>query len=243
MTVQLTTRRRPKNTGRVAALLAYDGPITAALLRAFQFFLVGVSFLACLMPAFVFQALVGWQPTHIALWLGSISLLPIAPAVIGALIAARGVLLAGGEAGSAGVFWHGFAQGIRSRWWLAAGVSGGVLVLGYDIVLLGDSDAVLLLATVGLALLVVLTIGVSSTAVTDTVSRPWSLIVQSVRAIAARPHAALSWILLIVVGVGASMLPVVGGAVALFAPALVACAIVICNRALHFHAEDKEHTS
>ena len=241
MTAHPIAPRPVRKTRRITALLAYDGPIATALLRIFQFFLVAVSFIACLVPALVFQALVGWQGTHLALWLGAASVLPLAPAVFAALVAA-GVLLAPGETGAGRSYWRAFALGVRSLWWLALGLSLGVLLVGYDVALLGGSDSVLLFAVVVLALLLVLVVGISSMAAIHSPARP--LIVASVRATAARPHLALSWLLLIGVGVGASMLPVIGGAIALFAPALVACGIVICNRALNFSApDDKEHTS
>ncbi len=243
MTTHPVMRRPARKVGRVTALLAYDGPIATALLRVFQFFLVGMSFLACLAPVLLFDALVGWQPTHLALWLGAASLLPVAPAVLGALSAARRVLLVPGETGPARTFWRSFARGLRSLWWLAAAVSAAVLVIGYDLALLGDSDTVLLVATIGLALLLVLVVGSSSVAEARDISRPRALIVAAIRAIIARPHVALSWVVLVAAGVGASMLPVIGGTVALFAPALVACAIVICNRALNFVADDKEISS
>jgi hypothetical protein len=209
----------------------------------FQFFLVAVSFLACLAPALLFDALVGWQPTHLALWLGAASLFPVSPAVLGALTAARRVLLVSGETGSARTFWRGFVRGARSLWWLTAGASGAVLVIGYDLALFGDSDAVLLVAVTGLAMLLVLVVGISSVAEACAITYPRALLVAAVQAIIARPHVALSWLLLIAAGVGASMLPVLGGTVALFAPALVACAIVICNRTLNFVADDKESSS
>ncbi|WP_139415682.1 hypothetical protein [Agromyces laixinhei] len=243
MTSHPIARRPSRRVGRVAALLAYDGPIATALLRVFQFFLVAVSFLACLAPMLLFDALVGWQPTHLALWLGAASLLPVAPAVLGALCAARRVLLMPGERGPARTFWRGFGRGVRSLWWVAAGVSAAVLVIGYDLALLGDSDTMLLVATIGLALLLALIVGISSVAESCTTTRPRALLVAAVRAIIARPHVALSWVLLIAAGVGASMLPVIGGTVALFAPALVACGIVICNRTLNFLADNKELSS
>ncbi|WP_442576375.1 hypothetical protein ACSBPH_04350 [Microbacterium sp. F51-2R] len=240
MTTHPVTRGPSPKVGRIIAMLAYDGPIATALLRVFQFFLVAVSFVACLAPVLLFDALVGWQPTHLALWLGAASLLPVAPAVLGALSAARRVLLVSGGTGPARTFWRGFARGVRSLWWLAAAMSAAVLVIGYDLALMGDSDTMLLFATLGLSLLLVLVVGISSVAESSATTRPRALTVAAVRAIIARPHVALSWVLLIAAGVGASILPMIGGTVALFAPALVASAIVICNRTLNFIADDKE---
>jgi hypothetical protein len=62
-------------------LLGYDGVIATLLLGAFQFFLVSLWFIACMTPVLAFQALVGWQSTHLALWLGAASLSTAAPAL------------------------------------------------------------------------------------------------------------------------------------------------------------------
>ncbi|HMR49727.1 MAG TPA: hypothetical protein PKE40_10640 [Arachnia sp.] len=224
---------------RVAALFAYDGWISAALLRAFQFFLVAVSFLVCLAPLALFHALVGWQPTHLALWLGAAAVLPVVPATYGALDMAQRVLLVSGGSGAGRGFWRSFATATRSLWWLAAAVSGAVLVIGYDLALLGSSDAVFLVAVLAIAALVVLVVGVCSVAPVQPAAGPRVLMVAAVRAIAARPHIALCWLLLSAVGVAAAFLPLIGGAVALFAPALVACAITICNVSLRFGTRRK----
>jgi len=61
----------------------------------------------------------------------------------------------------------------------------------------------------------------------------------AVRAIVRRPHIALSWLLLIGVGLAATALPLIGPAIALFLPAAVGAGIHICNDALRLPLNDE----
>lgn len=223
---------------RVRAAIGYDGPVSTVALQVFQHFMVSVSFIGCLVPALLFQVLVGWQGTHLALWLGAASLLPVVPAVFAALIAARAVLVAGATSGGGRAFWRSFADASRSLWWLALTASAAVLVLGYDLALMGSSDAVFLLSIVASVLFAVLVVATCqiADAHTDADSNegPLTLVVCAATTIARRPHIALSWVLLVVLAGLACTVPVIGPATALFAPGLVASGIVICSTALGF---------
>jgi hypothetical protein len=209
-------------------LLGYDGVIATLLLGAFQFFLVSLSFIACLTPALAFQALVGWQSTHLALWLGAASLSTAAPA-LQALVTAAAPLLRGDRA--AGAFWRGFADAVRTRRAIALLPSAAALVLGYDVALLGADGAVLLGATAIAALVSAVVIAVSFL---DSPLRGAALLIAAVRIVMLRPHLALAWLLLAALAILATTLPVIGAVAWLSAPALAAVAAEICNRSLGF---------
>lgn len=237
MSAATTTQPTRRGGARTAALLHYDGPIATVLLKAFQFFVVSVSFLATAVPVIAFQALVGVQPTHLALWLAGTSLLPLVPGTVAAVVTARRVLLASDGAAAGRVFWRSFATAVRSRWWLSLGVAGTAVILGYDYVILGGTDVATLAVFGGLALLGMLVIGVASLDAAGRGERAArATLVRTGRAIAAKPHIALAWLLLCGLAALTFAVPVVGTAVALFAPALVAAGIAICNEALGFTA-------
>jgi hypothetical protein len=215
---------------RLGRLLGYDGVIATLLLGAFRFFLVSLSFVACLTPALAFQALVGWQATHLALWLGSASLLTVAPA-LRALAVSAAVLLDGGPA-PARAFWRGFADAVRAGRGASLLLSAAALVLGYDVALLGASGPVLLGAAAIAAIVVAVVLAAAFLA--DSPLRGVGLLVAAARIVALRPHLALVWLLLAALAILAATLPVVGAVAWLSAPALAAVAAVVCNRALGF---------
>ena len=230
-------RARP---GRIRALLALDGPVAMTSLAVFQYFVLSVSFLAAAaLPAVAFQLLIGWQGTHLALWLGAVSTLPVAPATYALLRGARSTLTHKAEAHAVRTFWRAFADGCRTLWWAALAAAGIVLTLGYDIALYDASGAVLLFAAAAAAVAAVLLVAVSLVAASAPQARATAMVIVAARRICRRPHVALAWLLLIGLGVAATALPLVGPAVALFLPALVGVGIHICNDALRFHPHDE----
>lgn len=232
MTIARLTARRPPP--RMQRLLGYDGPVATMLLATFQYFTVSVSFVACLAPLLAFQALVGWQPTHLAIGLGALSLLPVFPAVHGLLLAAE-VLRAEGASGRAGRrFWAGFTSAFRTMTWAAVGIVATALLIGYDLALFGHEDIVFLMALGASAVAVILAIATSSVAALRERMSPIALLTAAVGGIARRPHIALAWLLLLSLAGAATMLPVVGAVAWVFAPAAAAVAVRICNRSLGF---------
>ncbi|WP_019181121.1 hypothetical protein [Microbacterium yannicii] len=232
---------RPTGVGsRVRALLALDGRVATTTLTVFGYFIVSVSFLVCLVPAVLFQLVIGWQPTHLALWLGAASLLTLAPAIFALLRSTRRLIDEGADAQAGRLFWVSLRSGCRTLAWAAVGSSAIVLLLGYDLALFGGSDAMLLFAAGAAAVLVVLLISVCVVSAGATTSlRPIETLTLAARAVARRPHIALSWLLLIVLGVGIATLPLIGAPVALFLPALLGAAVHICNDALRLPVTDE----
>lgn len=235
---------RPTGVGaRVRAVLALDGRVATTMLTVFQYFIVSASFIACLVPAVAFALLVGWQPTHLALWLGAVSLLPLAPALYALLRSTRRLLDDRADAHAGRLFWASFVNGCRTLAWAAAGASALVLLLGYDLALFGGSDAMLLFVAAVAAVLIALLIAVCAVAAARTSHRPVHTLTLAVRAVARRPHIALSWLLLLVLGVGVASLPLIGAPVALFLPALLGAAIHICNDALRLPLTDETRST
>ncbi|MBW9094169.1 hypothetical protein JNB62_10785 [Microbacterium jejuense] len=274
---------------RARALVALDGPLATTVVAVFAYFTVSVSYLACLVPLFAFTGLVGWQATHLAVWLSAASLLPVAPATFALLRASRLLLAERGEARAVRAFWAAFAEGCRRLWWAAASLSLLVVLLQYDLALFEGSDAVLLLVGTGAALAAVLLVGVcvvsgsaptvdervsSSGARAPSAQRPEGegapsaqrpegegapsaqrpghqassagaveTLTAAATAIARRPHIALSWLLLIGVGLAATAIPLLGPALALFLPALLGAGIHICNDALRLIPDETSSTS
>ena len=234
MTATPTPAPRVGAFARLRSVLALDGAAAQLMLTVFQYFVVSASFAACLAPAVAFSLLVGWQPTHLSLWLGASSLLPVVPAVYALLRSTRRLLAERADAGAGREFWRSFARGARTLAWAALASSGLVLLLGYDLALFGGSDAMLLFAAASAAIVLALVIGVCAVAAARDGGSPVELVTAAAKAIARRPHVALSWLLMLGLGVALAALPVIGAPFALFLPALLGVGIHICNDALRF---------
>lgn len=217
-------------TSRLGRLLGYDGVIATLLLGAFRYFLVSLSFVVCLVPMIAFQALVGWQATHIALWLGASAVLPVAPALHGLTQAAAALL--DSETHVAHTFWRAFVDAVRHRWGSALALSAAALVLGYDIALLGADAGVLLGAVVAGA--VVAAIVVAAAFLSESPLRGAVFALAAARVVLQRPHLALVWLLLAALAALATSLPVIGAVAWFSTPALAAVAATICTRTLGF---------
>jgi hypothetical protein len=230
---------------RARALIALDGPLAATVLAVFGYFTVSVSYLGCLVPALVFTTLVGWQATHLAVWLGAASLLPIAPATYALLRSTRLLLAERGEARAARAFWTAFATGCRRLWWAGIGLAALAALLQYDLALFGGSDAVVLLVGGAAALAVALLIGVCVISASPPAGDTGAVetLTATVKAVARHPHIALSWLLLIGLGLAATAIPLLGPTLALFLPALIGAGIHICNDALRLiRTDETSHT-
>ncbi|NLP84292.1 hypothetical protein HF576_10555 [Microbacterium sp. CFH 90308] len=234
MTAAPTPSRPVGGFARLRAVLALDGAVAQLMLAVFQYFVVSVSFAACLVPAVVFSLLIGWQPTHLSLWLGALSLLPLVPAVYALLRSSRRLLAERVDGGAGREFWRSFARGARNLAWAAIALSALVLLLGYDLALFGGSDAMLLFAAAAAAIVLALVIAVCAVAAVRGGGSPVELLTAATKAIARRPHVALSWLLMLGLGVALAALPVIGAPFALFLPALLGVGIHICNDALRF---------
>lgn len=238
----MTSHSTPRATGvaaRVLVFVALDGAVASMLLAVFGFFTVSVSFAACLIPAVAFAALIGWQPTHLALWLGAATLLPLAPATYAVLRSTRRLLAHGSDARAGREFWTSFVSGCRRLAWAAVATTAIVLLLAYDVALFGASDAMLLFTAAAAALVIALLIGLCAAAAAQDGLGPIETLTIAVRVIARRPHIALSWLLLVALGAGIASLPILGAPVALFLPALIGAGIHICNDALRLGVTDE----
>lgn len=222
---------------RTGRLLAHDGRIAGWLLAIWQCFLTGISFLATAVPLILFHALVGWQPTHLAIALFGLAVAPLVPG-IHALLVATGRLLDHGGASDAGrAFWSALRTGAVRLGGAALAAGLTAVVLSYDIALFAHSDALLLAAAAATALAVAGLLAVCAmSAQTDL--RGIALVSAALTAAVRRPHIVLCWLLLVALGAVASAVPIIGSSV--FAPPLVALGIHICNRALGFGRERLE---
>lgn len=220
---------------RFERVLGYDGVISTLLRSTAQHFLVSVAFVACLLPTLVFHALVGWQSSHLSIWLGALALLPVFPAVTG-LVAAAGELRAEGADSRAGrVFWRAFGHAVRRLWWMAVALSLVVVIVGYDLALLGSSDVVFVIAVIAIIAAATIGVGVAVVSLDDEVPRrPLALLAAALGRMARRPHVPLVWLLIMGLTGAATAIPLVGALVWLFGPALAGRAVVFCNAALGF---------
>jgi len=236
MTATPTPSRPAGGFARLRAVLALDGAVAQLVLAVFQYFVVSVSFAGCLVPAVAFSLLVGWQPTHLSLWLGALSLLPVVPSVYALLRSSRRLLAERADAGTGAgrEFWRSFVRGARTLAWAAIAMSALVLLLGYDLALFGGSDAMLLFVAAAAAIVLALVIAVCAVAAACDGGSPVELLTAAAKATARRPHVALSWLLMLGLGVALAALPVIGAPFALFLPALLGVGIHICNDALRF---------
>lgn len=224
-------------TSGIGRVLAPEGRVNQVMLTILQHVQSSVLLLVSLIPAFAFHALVGWQATHLALWLGVLALLPAGPGLFASLAVSRDFLIEGSYPGH-GVrrFVAAYRRGIGElgQWWLVVSLVG--LLLAYNLALYGSSDAVFAVALVGLAALLALSVGVSCAAMLAPGSRWLALLASVGSACLRRPHVLLSWVFLTLLVGGSVYLPVVGMSLPLIAPGLAACAILVVNASTGFDA-------
>lgn len=213
---------------------SHDGPLARALLSVAYVFAVSVSVAACVIPYALFEQLVGWQPTHLAVVMGAVSMLPLGPALFAALSASRGFLLERGSPGAAfRRFWRAFASGVKSLGWYWALAALLTLLMAYNVILAGPTTVVIAAAILS-ALAIVFAVALSCTMLCPVSGRPSALLVVAARGVAARPHVALAWLLLVVGSYAATLIPLVGPSLVLFTPALAASGILIVNATFGF---------
>lgn len=221
-----------------------DGPLATALLTVAYLFVVSLSLVACAMPYVLFERLVGWQPTHLALVLGVLATLPFGPALFAALSTARDLLDVHGSPGAPfRRFRLALASGVRSLWWYWVLVAVLTLLMAYNIALAAESTAVVAAAGFLAAVAIVLAVALSCAVLSGASGRPSALLVVAVRAAAARPHVALAWLLLVAIAYAATLVPIIGPSLALFVPAAAACGILIVNRTVGFDERMLRHAT
>lgn len=221
------------------AWLGLDGPVARTALLTWYAFVVSVCLLLAFAPYLVFERLVGWQPSHLAVWLGAASLAPAGPALCGLLGAMR---VAVGERDYPGRPVRRFADAVRAGaprlrgvWWA---VPPAALLLGYDAMLYRDAvpAASALVALAG-ALVAVLLVGVTVVGVTVVGADGGGLLSALHATLAAflrRPLVPVAWLALLAGAVLVTRLPVVGPSLVLFAPAGWAAAVDVVNRSWGF---------
>jgi hypothetical protein len=213
-------------------LFAYDGLIGRLLLSIFQFFVVSVQFLATALLAVIYDRIVGWQATHLAVWLGALALLPMGPGVYAVLAAMRDFLAEGGYPGAPiRRFWRAYRDGATRLWWWWLGVAAFAVLLGYNAALYGESAIVFAGIVIGAALVVVASVAVCCAVLLGVRGRPLQLVAAAFGSASRRPHAVVAWLFVLVAVAGASAIPVIGPSLALFLPALAGWAILIVNAA------------
>lgn len=213
-------------------LFAYDGLIGRLLLSIFQFFVVSVQFLATALLAVLYDRIVGWQATHLAVWLGALALLPMGPGVYAVLAAMRDFLTEGGYPGTPiRRFWRAYRDGATRLWWWWLGAAAFAVLLGYNAALYGELAIVFAGIVIGGALVVVASVAVCCAVLLGVRGRPLQLVAAAFGSAARTPHAVFAWLFVLVAVAGASAIPVIGPSLALFLPALAGWAILIVNAA------------
>lgn len=212
---------------RARRVAGYDGRLSQGLLTIWRAFCASVGFLLANLPLALYQALVGWQPTHLAIALAALAVLPLVPAVHALLAASAELLDRGADASTWRTFWGTLRRTPRPILLAAAATAAVTALLSYDIALLGDLDGVVAstaaAAALGLVIVLALSLGVLE-------GRPG--LVEALEPVIRRPWVALTWVVLVAVALLGSTLPVVGSTWALFAPVLVGLSVVVTSRAL-----------
>ena len=122
-------------------------------LRDTYIFVTSVLFGATAVPYGVFAALVGWQPTHLAVWLGVATLLPLGPSLHGLLATAEAVLAEDAPSAAARTFVAAWWLSARELWWFWLGASALLVAMAYRLSLAWSSDpAVASVSVVGAGL-------------------------------------------------------------------------------------------
>lgn len=204
-----------------------DGPLASTLLAVWSLFVPSVCFLACCAPYLMFERVVGWQPSHGAIWLGALSVTPIGPALRGLLATAHATV---GEKGYPGRLVHCFLGAIRAgspalkAAWCSVPVV--TLLLAYDLAVSRPGTRVLVV-TVGIVLVLLL---VGASCADRPGLRAPDLLHVVLAAAARRPYLPLTWLFLLGAGMAATAIPLLGPSLLLLVPAAWAAAVDVVNR-------------
>ncbi|MCD0445399.1 hypothetical protein LO763_17445 [Glycomyces sp. A-F 0318] len=222
-------------TAAARAWLAYDGPLSRALLSAFWWFIVSVQFLATALPFAAADHASGGRLSHAAIWLGALAALPIGPGGYAALACMRLGLTEPGYPGRPlRRFWGAWAEGWKRLWRLWTGAAAIGLLLAYNAVLYGGGDAAFAAVAAVSALVPAALIAASAAALAGAAGPALAVLTAGLRAAVRRPQAPAAWLAVAALAYGAAQLPVVGANLGLFAPAACAWAILIVNAATGF---------
>lgn len=214
----------PKTGGKLLGVFSYDSAVSQTLLNVWAVFVIAVLGWLFLLPQVAFILLVGWQPTHVAVWLGILSLIPIGPGLRGLFAASRAVLAERSYPGHlARTFFFSIRQASRGQIlvWVAASVA--ELFVAYDIALFGTTPSVFVPA-VGLAILVAVLL-MASAATEPATPHGTVLSLREYMAamlivVARKVYVPLTWLFLLIVVAMLSRIPLVGSMLLLFAPGL-----------------------
>lgn len=231
------------NDSWIGRILAPDARVAQVLLTIYQHVQASSLMLVTLLPALAFHVLVGWQPTHLAIWLGVISMLTAGPGLFALFSVTADFLAICAYPGSGFKrFFQAFARGAIAlwQWWLTAGMLG--LLMAYNLALYGQSDGVFMAVLAGIALLAAVSVGLSCSQLQAPQRRWLATVARLGSSVARRPHALLTWLFLIVITVAAVWIPVIGPSMPLIAPALAAMTALLVNGATGFHAMMTEET-
>ncbi|HOB05637.1 MAG TPA: hypothetical protein PKM36_10250 [Propionibacteriaceae bacterium] len=210
--------------------LTYDGPFGLALLRVFHIFVTSVLFGATAVPYVVFAAVVGWQPTHLAVWLGVATLLPLGPSLHGLLATAEAVLAEDAPSGAARTFVAAWWLSARALWWFWLGASALLVAMAYRLSLAWSSDpAVASVAVVG-AGLVAGAVQLWFVLLSGADASTRGLLTASLTGLVRRPLLTLAAVVLPVVALWLAGLPLVGPSLMLFLPGALGVALVLAAR-------------
>ncbi|MGX9901445.1 hypothetical protein ACW0JT_18950 [Arthrobacter sp. SA17] len=219
---------------------AYDGRLGTGLLSIFQFFAVSVQAISCAVPAMAFQALVGWQPTHLAVWIGTVSLVPMGPAIYATLSSMRDYQAARSYPGQPiSRFWSAWKFGARRLAWWWSSLMAITILLAYDFALYAPSVPLLIGSATMAAASLVVTLELCIAVQRGDHDRPAAALTRAIRAVLRRPHIALGWVGVCVFGVVAMTLPIIGPSITLFVPAVCAWVVLILDEAFGRYAEPK----
>ncbi|KAB8291049.1 hypothetical protein [Bifidobacterium avesanii] len=212
----------------IRRFVAYDSPVSQTVLTVWGVFVTAVCAWLFLLPQLAFELLVGWQSTHLALWLGTLSLITVGPMLRGLLTASTAILA---EKGYPSHLARGFFDAIRKApraLWALWAISFPVgLFVAYDVALAAGSAARMVPAIV-LGVLMALLL-----AAAGVLAQPsWSvveLVTASLTAMARRVWLPLTWLFLLAICLLLTRIPLLGPTVALFVPALWGLGVALVN--------------
>ncbi|MCH9275979.1 hypothetical protein JS533_006795 [Bifidobacterium amazonense] len=222
------------------AVANFDSPVSQMILRVWQVFVNGALLWIAAIPYFAFDLLVGWQPSHGAIWLGCAALAPLFPAVTGLIAVSRDMITERGYVGATGrrfvaAVVHA-APAVRLTWLMCVATT---LFVAYDVALFAGTVAMpASAAAVALTMLSLLCAASWTLAGRDTaavgaapaVRQLAGVIVATIR----KAYLPLVWLFLLAVIIAASLLPMIGACLLAFAPGLWGAVVALVNLTMRF---------
>lgn len=223
--------------GKWLSIANFDSPVSQAILCVWQVFVNGALLWFAAIPYLAFDLMVGWQPSHGAIWLGCAAAFPLLPALTGLMSVSADMAE---QRGYVGATVRRFIaaivkapRGIKKLWALCFAA---MVCMAYDIALFPGAAGMSISAVVVFAIMILVLIAVSILDRREGHASLRGTVTYAVACLVRKPYLPLVWCFVLALAIAISFLPIVGSCWLVFAPGVCGIVIAVVNWSTGFDA-------